>query len=129
MANTTTKKEDVKVVEKEEKEDDKNLQEPENQDDGNGEPEDNNQKPEPEKEGLKAKAKKFGLKVWNGAKKAAPVVGGAVIGAGITIGAIAVALAKGEAIDGEVPLLEADDLTKADDFIEGEATVVDSDES
>lgn len=86
-------------------------------------------KPEPEKEGLLVKAKKFGKWVLGGAKKAAPVVGGAVIGAGITIGAIAVALAKGEAIDSEVPLIDSNDLDKADDFIDGEAEIVSSDES
>lgn len=85
--------------------------------------------PEPEKEGLLVKAKKFGKWVLGGAKKAAPVAGGIVIGAGMTIGAIAVALAKGEAIDSEVPLIDSNDMAKADDFIEGEAEVVNVDES
>lgn len=123
MANTKSKKQD-NIEEKVEK---MNQEPAVDETEENGESKETKE-PEPEKKGVLTVVKGLASKAWGGIKKAAPYAGAAVAGAGITIGAIAIALAKGDAAD-DVPLLESEDLTNVDDFIDGEAEVVDVDES
>lgn len=81
----------------------------------------------PEKEKFGAKAKKFGKKALHYGKKALPYVGTFVAGAGAAVGALLVMTRP----DGtEVELIEKDDsMIDSDDFIEGEAEIVEETEA
>jgi len=84
---------------------------------------------EPEvKESRWDKAKKFGKeKILPGLKKAGKAAGLIAIGAGATLGVLAV-LTKPDGTEYDA-LPKDDDLVPADDFIEGEAEVVDETET
>ena len=73
------------------------------------------------------KVKKFFSKAGGFAKKALPYVGAAVAGAAVTAGAIVVAVCKGANESEDTPAIEKDDeMIPADEFIEGEAEVIDA---
>lgn len=120
MATKTTKKEELKEEKNEELEEKTQEQETEDQTE---EKDSSTQKTEPEKESLWDKTKKLGGKIGRGVKKALPYVGAFAAGAGAAVGTLIVLTRP----DGtEVDLLPKDeDLVPADDFIDGEATVVD----
>jgi hypothetical protein len=88
----------------------------------------NDNKPsEPEKTEQPGKVKKFFSKAGGFAKRALPYVGAAVAGAAVTAGAIVVAVCKGANEADDVPAIEKDEETvPADEFIEGEAEVIDA---
>ena len=73
------------------------------------------------------KVKKFFSKAGGFAKKALPYVGAAVAGAAVTAGAIVVAVCKGANESEDLTAIEKDDeMIPADEFIEGEAEVIDA---
>ena len=114
---TKTKKEETKEVEIMEEELDVEVEETEaakETETGSTEPE--------KKETLGTKAKNLGGKVLKGVKKALPYVGAFAAGAGAAVGALIVMTRP----DGsELEALPMDDsLVPAEDFIEGEAEVV-----
>ena len=121
MATKTTKKEELKDENMKEDLKDNQAQTPENEPD---EPDNSNDgKDEPEKESLGTKAKGFGKKIISGVKKALPYVGAFAAGAGAAVGTLIV-LTKPDGT--EVDLLPKDDsLVPADEYIEGDATVID----
>lgn len=84
--------------------------------------------PEPEKkETFWDKTKKVGGKIGRGVKKALPYVGAFAAGAGAAVGALVV-LTKPDGT--ELEMLPMDDsLVPAEDFIDGEGTVVDETEA
>ena len=83
---------------------------------------DKTDKPEKETETFGTKMKKLGGKIKSGAKKALPYVGAFAAGAGAAVGALIV-MTKPDGTELEL-LPQNDDLVPADQFIEGEATVV-----
>lgn len=82
-------------------------------------------KPEKEKVGFGAKVKGFGKKAWTGVKKVAPYAGAFVAGAGAAVGTLLV-MTRPDGTEVQAAIDKDDDLVPADDFIEGEAEIVDS---
>lgn len=122
----TTEKETIKeeAVETKEKELEKETKVEETEKSDSADESENKGKPEEkeskEKEGFLSKAKRK-------AKKALPYIGAAVAGAAVTAGAVAVAIVK-HGNNADTPALEKDDdLIPADDFIEGEYSVEETD--
>lgn len=98
-------------------------QEPDNQDNGSDDDNSDNGKNEPEvKESFGTKMKKLGGKIKSGAKKALPYVGAFAAGAGAAVGALIV-MTKPDGTEYDL-LTKNDDLVPAEDFIDGEASVV-----
>ena len=121
MATKTTK-EKTKVEEKnEDLEEDIQEQKTEDQTE---EKDSSTQKTELEKESLWDKTKKLGGKIGRGVKKALPYVGAFAAGAGAAVGTLIV-LTRPDGTEAELMLPKDDDLVPADDYIEGDATVVD----
>lgn len=123
---TKTKKEESKVENIEELEEKTQAAEPENSE----ETEDNstNQGEPEKKESRWDKVKTFGKeKVIPGLKKAGKAAGLIAIGAGATLGVLAV-MTKPDGTEYDNLLPKDDDLIPADDFIDGEAEVVDASE-
>lgn len=86
-----------------------------------------NKPSEPEKTEQPGKVKTFFSKAGGFAKKALPYVGAAVAGAAVTAGAIVVAVCKGTNESDDTPALEKDEeMIPAEEFIEGEAEVIDA---
>lgn len=83
--------------------------------------------PEKEKVGFGTKVKNFGGKVWTGVKKVAPYAGAFVAGAGAAVGTLLV-LTRPDGTEAELAIEKDDDLIPADDFIEGEAEVVETED-
>ena len=81
--------------------------------------------PEKEKVSFGTKVKNFGGKVWTGVKKVAPYAGAFVAGAGAAIGTLLV-LTRPDGTEVQAAIDKDDDLVPVDDFIEGEAEIVDS---
>ena len=123
---TKTKKEESKVENIEELEEKTQAAEPENSDETE---DDSTNQGEPEKkESRWDKAKKFGKeKFLPGLKKAGKAAGLIAIGAGATLGVLAV-MTKPDGTEYDNLLPKDDDLIPADDFIDGEAEVVDASE-
>ena len=99
-----------------------------NQENGN----DSNQNQEPtkaagpeKKESFGAKVKGFGKKAWTGVKKVAPYAGAFVAGAGAAVGTLLV-LTRPDGTEVQAAIEKDDDLVPADEFIEGEAEIVDT---
>ncbi len=124
----TTEKETIKeeAVETKERELEKgtDVEETTEKESGSAEDSENKGKPEEkeskEKEGFLSKAKKK-------AKKALPYVGAAVAGAAVTAGAIVVAVVKHGNNADNLAIEKDEDLIPADDFIEGEYSVEETD--
>jgi len=119
---TKTKKETEKTENIENLEEKIEAQEPEDQTEEKDDSTDNQKEPE-KKESFGTKAKGFGKKVLGGVKKALPYVGAFAAGAGAAVGALVV-LTRPDGTETEL-LPQNDDLIPADEFIEGEAVVVD----
>lgn len=127
MATTKTKKDEIKEEKMDEELEEKtqaaepeNSEETEDKSDNQGEPE--------KKESRWDKVKTFGKeKVIPGLKKAGKAAGLIAIGAGATLGVLAV-MTKPDGTEYEPMLPKDDDLIPADDFIDGEAEVVDASE-
>ena len=81
--------------------------------------------PEKEKVGFGAKVKGFGKKAWTGVKKVAPYAGAFIAGAGAAVGTLLV-MTRPDGTEVQAAIEKDDDLVPADDFIEGEAEIVDS---
>ena len=120
MATTKAKKEETKVENIVEETTEEKVEETETEETseaGSTEPE--------VKESRWDKAKKFGKeKFLPGLKKAGKIAGLIAIGAGGTLGVLAV-MTKPDGTEYEPMLPKDDDLIPADDFIEGEAEIVD----
>lgn len=123
---TKTKKEESKVENIEELEEKTQAAEPENSEETE---DDSTNQGEPEKkESRWDKVKTFGKeKVIPGLKKAGKAAGLIAIGAGATLGVLAV-MTKPDGTEYDNLLPKDDDLIPADDFIDGEAEVVDASE-
>ena len=123
---TKTKKEETKVENIEELEDETKAAEPENSEETE---DDSTNQGEPEKkESRWDKVKTFGKeKVIPGLKKAGKAAGLIAIGAGATLGVLAV-MTKPDGTEYDNLLPKDDDLIPADDFIDGEAEVVEESE-
>lgn len=123
---TKTKKEETKVENIEELEEETKAAEPENSEETE---DDSTNQGEPEKkESRWDKVKTFGKeKVIPGLKKAGKAAGLIAIGAGATLGVLAV-MTKPDGTEYDNLLPKDDDLIPADDFIDGEAEVVDASE-
>ena len=121
----TTEKETIKeeAVETKEKELEKGTDVEETEKSDSAEDSENKGKPEKEskeKEGLLSKAKRK-------AKKALPYIGAAVAGAAVTAGAVAVAIVKHGNNADTLALEKDEDLIPADDYIDGEYSVEETD--
>ncbi len=77
------------------------------------------------KEKLSTKAKRFGGKVWSGVKKVAPYAGAFVAGAGAAVGTLLV-LTRPDGTEAELAIEKDDSLVEAEEFIEGDAEIVDA---
>lgn len=123
---TKTKKEETKVENIEELEEETKAAEPENSEETE---DDSTNQGEPEKkESRWDKVKTFGKeKVIPGLKKAGKAAGLIAIGAGATLGVLAV-MTKPDGTEYDNLLPKDDDLIPADDFIDGEAEVVEESE-
>lgn len=123
---TKTKKEESKVENIEELEEETKAAEPENSEETE---DDSTNQGEPEKkESRWDKVKTFGKeKVIPGLKKAGKAAGLIAIGAGATLGVLAV-MTKPDGTEYDNLLPKDDDLIPADDFIDGEAEVVEESE-
>ena len=123
---TKTKKEETKVENIEELEEETKAAEPENSEETE---DDSTNQGEPEKkESRWDKVKTFGKeKVIPGLKKAGKAAGLIAIGAGATLGVLAV-MTKPDGTEYDNLLPKDDDLIPADYFIHGEAEVVEESE-
>lgn len=85
-----------------------------------------NKTAEPEKkESFGSKVKGFGKKAWTGIKKVAPYAGAFVAGAGAAVGTLLV-MTRPDGTEVQGCLEKDEDLVSTEEFIEGEAEIVDT---
>ena len=80
-------------------------------------------KPEKEKVSFGTKVKGFGKKAWTGVKKVAPYAGAFIAGAGAAVGTLLV-LTRPDGTEVQACIDKDDDLVPVDDFVDGEAEIV-----